>query len=106
MVEFAEAVIVSKDTCTVAELAKLLFDNGVKIGQNRLFAWLRDNRYLCSAEHHRNEPYQKWVEAGLFKVKTSKPWYDEEGEPHYQITTLVTGEGQKFFLKKLIQNAA
>ncbi len=96
--EFADAVMASSDTCTVAELAKLIFDMGVQMGQNRLFAWMRDNHYLGSSEHHWNVPQQRWVEAGLFKVKTSEPWYDDAGKAHYNVTPLVTGKGQQYFI--------
>lgn len=97
--EFAEAVMESEDTCTVAELAKLIYDQGVEIGQNRLFAWMRDHKYLGTSEHHWNVPQQKYIEAGLFKVKTSKPWYDEMGDAHYNVTPLVTGKGQEYFVR-------
>ena len=100
--EFAEAVMASDDTCTMAELAKLLFDNGVEIGQNRLFVWMRDHHFLGSSEHHRNVPMQRWVEAGLFKVKTSEPWYDDNGRSHYNITPLVTGKGQEYFVRRFL----
>lgn len=101
--EFANAVMESNDTCTVAELAKLLYDQGIEIGQNRLFGWLRDHHYLGASDHHWNVPQQRWVEAGLFKVKTSEPWYDEYGNSHYNITPLVTGKGQEYFVRGFVE---
>lgn len=106
LVAFAQAVKMSEDTCTVAELAKILCANGVKMGQNRLFTWLREHHYLCRAMHHRNEPYQKWLEAGLFKLKLGTPWFDGFGTPHYKPVTLITGKGQDFFIRIFLDEAA
>ena len=99
MVEFAQAVSQSEDTCTIAELAKLLYQKAkIEVGQNRLFQWMREHLFLCTAAHHRNEPFQKWVETGYFTLKNSEPWYDRNGMSHYSVTPLVTGKGQEFFV--------
>ena len=66
---FADAVATSERSCLVAELAKILQQNGVNIGQNRLFGWLRDNGYLCSKGEYYNQPTQRAMELGLFEVK-------------------------------------
>lgn len=100
LVEFAQTVGESHDTCTVAELAKLMCNMGIEMGQNRLFSMLRDLKYLGTSGHHWNVPQQRWIEAGYFVVKTSSPWYDKEGNAHYSITPLVTGKGQQFFINK------
>lgn len=99
MVEFAQAVSQSEDTCTIAELAKLLYQKAkIEVGQNRLFQWMREHLFLCTAAHHRNEPFQKWVETGYFTLKNTEPWYDRNGMSHYSVTPLVTGKGQEFFV--------
>lgn len=97
-VAFADAVIASKEVCTIADLAKMIASHGVPIGQNRLFKWLRDNRYLGATEHHWNVPLQLWVETGLFQLKVSSPWVDSDGETHYKIVPMVTPKGQMFFI--------
>ncbi len=99
LVNFAETVGCSRDTCTIAELAKLLCNNGIAMGQNRLFAWLRDNHYLGASGHHWNVAQQRWVDSGLFVLKVSKPWTDSQGNPHYNVLTLVTGKGQRYFVE-------
>lgn len=104
MVDFANAVVASKDLCTIAELAKMLASKGMEIGQNRLFRWLRDNHYLGSSDHHWNVAQQRWVDSGLFQLKISEPWIDDEGETHYSVTSLVTGKGQKYFINLFIRN--
>lgn len=65
---FADAVCTSKRSCLVAELAKILQQNGVNIGQNRLFKWLRDNGYLCQKGQYYNQPTQKAMELKLENV--------------------------------------
>ena len=97
-VEFADAVSISADTCTIAELAKIIYDQGVDIGQKRLFQWLRDNGYLGSNRHHWNMPQQKYIERGLFKVKSSNVWIDAQGKTHYAVTPVVTGMGVEYFV--------
>lgn len=98
---FADAVATSDRSCLVAELAKILRQNGVNIGQNRLFGWLRKNGYLCSKGEYYNQPTQKAMEAGLFEVKKTsiaKP----DGSVLVTTTTKVTGKGQIFFVDKFL----
>lgn len=68
---FADAVKASKTSIMVGELAKLLRQNGVSIGQNRLFEWLRNNDYLMKSGESYNLPTQKSMERGLFEIKES-----------------------------------
>ena len=63
---FADAVATSDRSILVSELARILYQNGVEIGQNRLFSWLRKNVYLCSKGEYYNLPAQKAMKAGLF----------------------------------------
>lgn len=100
---FADAVASSKTSILIGELAKLLKQNGINTGQNRLFAWLRDNGYLISKRGTSyNMPTQKSVELGLFEIKETtinKP------DGHIQIskTPKVTGKGQQYFINKFLK---
>ena len=98
---FADAVCTSKRSCLVAELAKILQQNGVNIGQNRLFKWLRSNGYLCQKGQYYNQPTQKAMELGLFEIKKTsinKP----DGSVLVKSTTKVTGRGQVYFVNKFL----
>ncbi len=97
-VRFALAIGLSEDTCSIAQLAKLIYDLGVNIGQNRLFEWMREHGYLGTVGVHYNVPVQRYIESGLFKVKTSKAWFDDRGIAHCKVTPLVTGKGQRYFI--------
>ena len=101
---FADAVSTSKRSCLVAELAKILQQNGVNIGQNRLFDWMRKNGYLCSKGQYYNQPTKRAQEMGLFEMKQTtinKP----DGSVLVSTTTVVTGRGQIYFLNKFIKTA-
>ena len=98
---FADAVSTSQRSCLVAELAKILQQNGVNIGQNRLFVWMRENGYLCSKGQYYNQPTQKAMELGLFELKQTsitKP----DGVVLVTTTTKVTGKGQIYFVEKFL----
>lgn len=98
---FADAVVGSRSTCLVGELAKIISQNGFVIGQNRLFAWLRDNGYLGKHGERRNIPNQQYIEMGLFEVKTTV--HDENGHMVAKKTTKVTGKGQQYFINKFLK---
>lgn len=101
---FADAVEASTQSCLIGELAKILRQNGVDIGQNRLFEWLRRNGYLCSRGDYYNQPTQRAVEMGLFEVKKTsitKP----DGSVIVTSTTKVTGKGQIYFVNKFLKSA-
>jgi phage antirepressor YoqD-like protein len=98
---FAEAVSTSQRCCLVSELAKIISQNGVTIGQNRLFAWMRKNGYLCNKGQYYNQPTQKAMELGLFEIKKTtitKP----DGDVIVTTTSKVTGKGQIYFVNKFI----
>ena len=102
---FADAVATSDRSCLVAELAKILQQDGANIGQNRLFDWLRKNGYLCSKGEYYNQPTQRAMEMGLFEVKKTainKP----DGSVLVSCTTKVTGKGQVYFVNKFLDEAA
>ena len=99
---FADAVATSDRSCLVAELAKILQQNGVKIGQNRLFEWLRDKGYLGTKGDYYNQPPQRAMEMGLFEIKKTsitKP----DGVVLVTATTKVTGKGQIYFVNKFLK---
>lgn len=99
---FADAVSASHSTILVGELAKLLRQNGVHIGQNRLFEWLRVNGYLVSRKATDwNMPTQKAMDLELFTVKETAITHSD-GHTTISKTTKVTGKGQQYFINKLI----
>lgn len=100
-VTFANAVNVSKDGMLLGMLAKLLHQNGVDIGQKRLFQWMRDNGYLMKNGTDKNMPTQKARELGLFKVK-ERAIDNPDGSVRLTRTTLVTGKGQEYFINKFL----
>ena len=98
---FVDAVSTSQRSCLVAELAKILQQNGVNIGQNRLFNWMRENGYLCQKGDYYNQPTQKAMKLGLFELKKTtitKP----DGSVLVTTTTKVTGKGQIYFVEKFL----
>ena len=98
---FSKAVETAKRSCLVAELAKILQQNGINIGQNRLFDWMRRKGYLCSKGQYYNQPTQKAMELGLFELKQTsinKP----DGSVLVSTTTKVTGKGQVYFVDKFL----
>lgn len=96
---FANAVDASHTSILVGELAKLIKQNGVEIGQNRLFQWLRDNGYLLNT----NMPSQYSMERKWFEVK-ERTINNPDGSVRITKTTLVTGKGQVYFVNKFLQS--
>lgn len=95
---FADAVSVSKTSILVSDLAKILKQNGVDIGQNRLFSWLRDKGWLCKQKGAMyNTPMQKAMDKGLFEVKETVITH-ADGHTTINKTPKVTGNGQVFFV--------
>lgn len=102
---FADAVSSSKSSILVGALAKLLKQNGVEIGQKRLFAWLRDNGYLIKQKGSDwNMPTQSSMERGLFEIKESTH-LDGNGCNITTKTTKVTGKGQQYFINLFLSDA-
>lgn len=100
---FADAVMASSSSCLIGELAKILTQNGVKIGQNRLFTWLRQNGYLgCRGERY-NIPNQQYIENGIFEIKKSVHF--ENGSLKTTTTTKCTAKGQLYFINKFINSS-
>ena len=102
---FAEAVSTSQTSILVGQLAKLISQNGVSIGQNRLFAWMRENGYLGKKGAHYNEPTQYSVERGWFEV-LERTNNNPDGTVRITRTTKVTGKGQIYFMSKLLDEVS
>lgn len=99
---FADAVSSSKTSILVGELAKLLKQNGVDIGQHRLFRWMRENGYLIRRNGTDfNMPTQKSMDLGLFTVKETAITHSD-GTVTVSKTTKVTGKGQQYFIQKFL----
>ena len=101
---FAKAVETSEHSILVGELARIIKQNGVEIGQNRLFQWMRDKGYLCKKGEMYNQPTQKALQMGLFEIKKTtiqKP----NGDTLISNTTKVTGKGQVYFVNKFLHNS-
>lgn len=98
---FADAVSSSHTSILIRDLAKLIKQNGVDIGQNRLYAWLREKGYLIKSGSDKNMPTQKAMEMKLFEVKEGN-YIDGSGRNCITRTTKVTGKGQVYFVNKLL----
>lgn len=105
---FADTVSASNQSCLVGELAKLISQEAIrrgeinkKIGQNNLFAWMRNSGYLCKSGERKNQPLQQYVEQGLFELKKGS-YVDSNGSNITTTTTKVTGKGQIYFVNKFL----
>lgn len=102
---FADAVNNIGETILVGELAKLICQNGVDIGQNRLYSWLRANNYLIRRRgRFYNMPTQKAMKSGLFKIKETLK-NRKDGYKEIRQVTQVTGKGQIYFINKFVDEA-
>lgn len=99
---FANAVETSNSSVLVGELAKIMKQNGVNIGQNRLFEWLRDNGYLIKSGESKNLPTQRSMEQGLFEIK-KRTINNPDGSVRVTSTPKVTGKGQIYFVDKFLK---
>lgn len=99
---FADAVATSHTSILIGDLAKLIRQNGVDIGQNRLFAWLREHGYLIGSGDRRNMPTQRAMDLGLFDIK-ERTFQNPDGSVRITKTTKVTGKGQQYFINKFLQ---
>jgi len=100
---FADTVATSHTSILIGDLAKLIRQNGVNIGQNRLFVWLREHGYLIGSGDRRNMPTQRSMDLGLFDIK-ERTFQNPDGSVRITKTTKVTGKGQQYFINKFLQN--
>ena len=99
---FADAVSCSKQSILVGELAKILRQNGVQVGQNRLFKWLRENGYIVKSRGIDNYPTQRSLEGGWLEV-LERTINVPDGSTRLTITPKVTGKGQVYFVNKILK---
>ena len=98
---FADAVASSSTSILIRDLAKVLHQNGIKIGQNRMFDWLRDHGYLIKRGSDKNMPTQRAMELKLFHIKEGT-YIDSNGNNITTKTPKVTGKGQIYFVNKFL----
>lgn len=98
---FADAVSTSHTSILVGDLAKLICQNGVQIGQKRLFEWLRQNNFLIKSGSSKNMPTQRSLEMGLFEIKESTV-QNPDGSVRITRTPKVSGKGQVYFVNKFL----
>lgn len=102
---FADAVATAQTSILIGELAKLLKQNGVDMGQNRLFEWMRQNGYLIRRQgSDYNMPTQRSMEQGLFEIKETTVVH-ADGHTHINKTPKVTGKGQAYFVTLFLKEA-
>ena len=102
-VVFADAVATSHTSILVGELAKILKQNGIDMGQKRLFAWLREKGYMIKRQGtDYNMPTQKAMELGLFEIKEGS-YVNGSGVNITTKTPKITGKGQQYFINKFLQ---
>ena len=99
---FADSVASSDDSILVGQLAKLIKQNGRDIGQNRLFALLREDGFLCKSGENRNLPTQRAMEMKLFEVK-ERTVNNPDGSVRITKTPKVTGKGQIYFVRRYVE---
>ena len=100
---FAEALAVSEKSILIGELAKILKQNGIEIGANRLFEWLRANNYLMAKGESRNQPSQKSMNLKLMEIKKTTI-NNSDGSVRVTVTTKITPKGQEYFINKFLKN--
>lgn len=96
---FADTVAASDSSILVGQEAKLISQSGCKMGQNRFFAWLRENGYLCSKGENYNMPTQKSREMDLIEIKI-RTVTNPDGSIRETKTPVITGKGQIYFINK------
>ena len=103
---FANAVSASQTSILIGDFAKLLRQNGLKIGQNRLFIWLRENGFLINRKGDSwNMPTQRSMDRGLFEIN-ERTHHEPNGTIRISKTTKITGKGQVYFMEKLLAEVA
>lgn len=102
-VNFANALESSQTSILVGELSKLISQSGYKIGQNKLFKYMRENGYLCKNGERYNLPTQRSTDLGLMDIK-KRVINNPDGSSHVTRTVKITGKGQSYFINKFINN--
>ncbi|MDN5044950.1 phage antirepressor KilAC domain-containing protein [Aliarcobacter butzleri] len=97
---FADSVAQSETSILIGQFAKVISTDDFNIGQNRLFQWLRDNKYLISNGNAYNQPMQQYIDNGYFEV-TERTINNPDGSTRITMTTKITGKGQVALTKKI-----
>lgn len=101
---FADAVATSKHSILIGDLAKLIKQNGIDIGANRLFQWMRDQGYLIRRRgSDYNSPTQKSMNLGIFEIKETTISH-ADGHITVNKTPKVTGKGQQYFVNRFLSH--
>lgn len=101
---FADAVTASHTSILIGNLAKIIRQNGIDIGQNRLFTWMRNNGYLGNKGEYYNLPTQKSMDMELLEIKESTN-VNPDGSIRTNKTAMVTGKGQQYFINKFLNKS-
>ncbi len=96
-VDYANAILESDGSILIKEMALWLQKNGIKIGQLKLYEWMRENGYTYKEGEMKNLPQQKWIEKGYFTLKKSR--YFKDNEAKTSTTAKITEKGQQYFLE-------
>lgn len=96
-VDYADAILESDGSILIKEMALWLQKNGIKIGQLKLYEWMRENGYTYKEGEMKNLPQQKWIEKGYFTLKKSR--YFKDNEAKTSTTAKITEKGQQYFLE-------
>ena len=100
LVSFADKLLKSKENILIGDFAKAIYTDGINLGQNKLFSWLRDKEYLYK-KNGDNFPYQKYIDNGLFVLKERVVDTVYNNKTMIKFTTLITPSGQLYFYNKL-----
>ena len=100
LVSFADKLLKSKENILIGDFAKAIYTDGINLGQNKLFSWLRDKEYLYK-KNGDNFPYQKYIDNGLFVLKERIVDTVYNNKTMIKFTTLITPSGQLYFYNKL-----
>lgn len=103
-VDYADAILEAEGSILIKEMALWLQKNGIKIGQLKLYEWMRENGYTYKEGEMRNLPQQKWIEKGYFTLKKSK--YIKENNVMTSTTAKITEKGQQYFIEKFRSQTA
>lgn len=98
----AEAMEVCEHDIQIGELAKIIAQNGINIGRNRMFRWMRDNKFLCTQNDMKNIPRQQYIDNGYFKIN-KYAYINRQGKEEIAKVVYVTPKGQQYFVKRFLK---
>lgn len=105
-VRFADACLSSDSSVLIKHFALYLQKNGIKIGQLKLYEWMRKNGYLYTTGEMKNKPVQEWLDKGYFDMKKTPYWDEKNNIMKTATTTVITEKGQMYFYNKLLREKA